>query len=372
MVPKRQRSRQKVDSFPTGPFNPNMLRMARLCDLSMTQETLAKEVGVPQSKISKWEDGILVPSKSECSRLAEALDFPDEFLFHPGQVYGFGSCCLYHRKRKSISVKLLNMLHARINVIGLGVERLLANASIENTVDFPRMDIDDYDSPEEIADLVRATWRVPPGPVENAMHYVEAAGALVIPMDYGTDKLDAVSLWPPQMPPLIFVNSQTPADRQRHTTIHEVGHLVMHAIPTPDREREADRFAAQFLMPAREIKAELKGMDLRKAARLKPKWRTAMSSLILRSRDTGAITERRAKTLFSELSRLGYRKNEPVRIERDLPKTLSKLISAHLGPLEYSEESIAKIALCRTVDQFDRRFRTGMRKEVALRVVHPE
>ena len=44
-----------------------------------------------------------------------------------------------------------------------------------------------------------------------------------------------------------FVNTEIPGDRLRWTLAHEIGHVVMHLMPSPDQEKEADRFAAERL-----------------------------------------------------------------------------------------------------------------------------
>jgi Zn-dependent peptidase ImmA (M78 family) len=53
-------------------------------------------------------------------------------------------------------------------------------------------------------------------------------------------------------------------------------------------ENEADRFAAEFLMPAKEIGPQLARMSLRRAAQLKPNWKVSMASLIYRAQSSSA------------------------------------------------------------------------------------
>ncbi|MBK7012326.1 MAG: ImmA/IrrE family metallo-endopeptidase [Xanthomonadales bacterium] len=45
---------------------------------------------------------------------------------------------------------------------------------------------------------------------------------------------------------MIFINKDVPGDRWRFTLAHELAHLVMHDIPKPDMEDEADEFASEF------------------------------------------------------------------------------------------------------------------------------
>jgi Zn-dependent peptidase ImmA (M78 family) len=112
-----------------------------------------------------------------------------------------------------------------------------------------------------------------------------------------------------------------PTDRLRWTLTHEVGHIVMHRFPTDGMEREADQFAAEFLMPAREIQAQLFGVTLPRLAALKPYWRVAMSQMGMR----------------------GYRTHEPVDIPAEEPTLLKELLDFHRKELGLNLQSLAKM-----------------------------
>ena len=112
----------------------------------------------------------------------------------------------------------------------------------------------------------------------------------------------------------------------RLTLAHELGHLVMHEHPTEDMEREADRFAAEFLMPEQDVALELYPMSLERAAALKTRWRVSMAALIRRARDLGKLTTWQYKNLFVQLGRLGYRTNEPNPIAFEEPEFVNTII----------------------------------------------
>ncbi len=325
-------------------FNPDMLRVARGAQ-GKTQSELAKELGISQGKVSKWEDGLLVPSDDEIQELAQQLQYPPALFFQQDTVYGFGTCCLYHRKRKKLPVRTLNTIHDRINVLRIGITRLLRNVD-ELPLRFECMDIDEFESPEEIARLVRASWQIPYGPVRNLVAVVEAAGGVVVQCPFGTRQLDAVSQWPRGMPPLFFVNSENPVDRWRFTLAHEVGHIFMHRVPTPNAEEEADRFASEFLMPERDVSADLQGITVPKALRLKPRWRVSMQALIRRARDLGRISDRQYTSLFTYLSKLGYRRNEPAPLDAEQPTTIRRLIDVHFKDLGYTLSELSETVFC--------------------------
>ena len=120
----------------------------------------------------------------------------------------------------------------------------------------------------------------------------------------------------------------------------------MHTTPTSNAEEEADRFAAEFLMPEREIAHELRGMTIAKAANLKLKWRVAMQALIRRAKDVGAINDARYRSLSVRISQLGYRKNEPNPIKAETPKVLRWVIDLYLRDRGYSVKELSAATLC--------------------------
>lgn len=296
----------------------------------LTQGELAKSAGVSQGYVSKVEHEQLVPSDEAVGKIADVLEWPAPFFFRTDQVYGFGTACMFHRKQASLPVHTLRSVQARVNVLRMGLTPLLRELDPGDSERVPLMDVDAYvDGPPQIAQLVRAAWRLPLGPVLNLTATLESHGVIVYRADFGTRQLDAVSHWSPDIPPLFFVNSAAPPDRVRYSLAHELGHVVMHAMPTPDMESEANQFASEFLMPEREIRSMLNGIDLARAAQLKAYWRVSMQALILRARDLGIISRQKASRLYMQMSSMGYRRVEPVTLPVEEPAALRRLMEMH-------------------------------------------
>lgn len=349
-------------------FNGALLRLARVGQ-GLTQVDLAARIATTQSRVAKWEDSLSSPAPADLQRLSETLRFPEAFFVYEVRPEPFGSCCMYHRKRQSLPATLLNQIHARVNILRLGIDRLLKNVAMAAALEFPNMDIDEYQSASQIASLVRQQWRISHGPVPSLIDYVESAGGIVTQMDFQTDKLDAVSLWPRGSRPMFFINRSVPTDRWRWTLAHEVGHIVMHRVATPNAEQEADEFASEFLMPGLDIESDLKDMSLQKAARLKLKWRTSMQALIRRAHDTGAITPRKYRSLFTAMSAAKQRKVEPVTISPESPSTLEKLVEYHRKTLGYSDQQLRDLLFCLDGEQMERRYGATSSSKHRLRVV---
>jgi transcriptional regulator with XRE-family HTH domain len=230
-------------------FNREMLALARE-SRGLTQAAFAKEIGISQAEISKFENGVKTPSDTQVEKIAHRLHYTEAFFFLEESVRAFGSGCVYHRKRKSATdTKLANLL-AIINVKRIQIKHLLKSVDSRTEHIFERLDLDEYKGdPKQVAQVLRALWYLPPGPVQNLIRAIEDAGGIVVKWDFGTTRVDALSQWLPASPPIFLVNEKIPTDRMRFTLAHEIGHIVMHRIPTENTEREADRFAPEFLMP---------------------------------------------------------------------------------------------------------------------------
>ena len=308
----------------------------------MTQGQLAAAASLSQGYVSKVENGLIEPPADQLNAIAAALRYPPSFFMLSDGVHGMS--CFHHRKRQSMPVGRLRAIYGRANITRIQATRLLHGVEIETPFEFPRMDRDLYESVEEIAQLVRGTWALPLGPIANLIRTIESAGGIVLRCSFETDKLDALSQWIPNQRPFFFVNTEIPADRLRWTLAHEIGHLVMHAMPSPQQERQADHFAAEFLMPAREVRGELGNLSLPKLAALKQRWKVSMQAIIMRAAALGKITERQKRSLFMRLGQLGYRKSEPVGIAEETPSLLRQVIEVHRDDDGYSIAELSAAA----------------------------
>ena len=334
-------------------FNHEMVQMARE-SRGWTQTQLSSESGLTQGFISRLEAGEKHASEEKIAALASALSYPRSFFFQRGSYEGFGLSMVFYRKRAKTKVKDLKILQAEKNIRKMQLQRLLDSVDVFTNHRFPSMDIDEHDGAvESIASLVRANWQLPLGPVNNLIQSIERAGGVVYRFDFGTKDIDALSEWPEGMPPLFYLNSNAPMDRARFSLAHELGHVVMHHTASDTMEREADRFAAEFLMPEKQIKSQLENIDIKKAARLKPYWRVSMQAMIYRARDLSQITPTQFTALYKRLGHLGYRKTEPNPISPEHPKLLNKVFSVFESTNEFSYSDMARL-FCVTENELPR------------------
>lgn len=326
-----------------GNFNFEMLTLARE-SRGLSQTAFADALGMSQGEVSKIENGLRVPTSEQASRFAAHLHYAEEFFFIEESVRNLGSGCIYHRKRVQTPERVLRRLLAMVNICRIQIRRLLTSVDLEVENKFESFDLDDNgNDPAKIAQKIRFAWGIPPGPVNNLIREIEDAGGIVIRCEFGTAKVDALSQWVPGMPPLLFVNIAIPTDRLRWSLAHEIGHIIMHHVPTDTMEREADQFAAEFLMPRKDIRPQLHEVNLQRLAALKPHWRVAMSALLRRAGDLGTVTPRWKAYLWTQMGKFGYRRTEPVSISPEEPTLLDEIINTYRQDLGYSHGDLDKL-----------------------------
>lgn len=331
-------------------FNHHMMILAR-DSRGMTQADLAARMKLGQGTLSKYETGFLEPPDEFLSDLSEALGFPKEFFFEPGRPYGLPP--FHYRRRKKLSVKALSRIVAEMNIRRIHLSKLLVSFEWRTNSFIPEIDRDEYRgrgkgqlNVEDAARLVREMWMLPSGPIANMVELLEDNGGVVIPCDFGTDLLDAMSQRIDGLPVLFFVNVEAPADRLRHTLAHELGHMVLHTVTVKgdeEMEDEADAFAGAFLLPADEIRPQLRRFDLRQLANLKGYWKVSMAAIAVRADRLKLITPYQSKMFWIEMSKLGYRKREPNEPPKEFPSLLRQMVSFHMKKLGYSISEMAKL-----------------------------
>ena len=329
------------------PFNGQLLMLARQFRRK-SQKELAEELAgsVAQGTLSKIEHGRLQPHQELVNKLAEALQVRPAFFYQDG--YLREPLVSYHRKRAKMPARDLDQLHGLAELHRLNLRKLLQSAEIEPTLPPPpAIDPDQYGRDlEDIARMLRQRWTLPRGPVADLTRLAEAAGIVVVSFDFGHDLVDGFCQTAhDDLPPVVFINSRQPKDRFRFSLAHEIGHLVLHQTPNPEQEVEANRFASEFLMPTKDIRADFFDLSLTRFMDLKLYWGTSMQALIYKAWQIGALSDGLFKHFNIEMSKRGFKKNEPVQAShlREEPTTLKGVLKAHLADLGMTINEISEM-----------------------------
>jgi len=318
-------------------FNPDSLHLARQYT-GINQKDLAEAVGVTQPQISKWEKAVQEPQVDQLDRLSKVLGFPPSFFLKSARSYS--PITPFHRKRQSLRVSAQEKAEAIGNLKLMHVSTLVKG--IELDVNVPNLDPSDYKGGAvEVAQVVRSAWRLPKGPVVNMTSLLEDHGIFVFFEDFGSAHLEGFTLIGDATHPVVFSNSEYSSDATRLTLSHELGHIVMHQIISPEAENEAWAFAAEFLMPQEQIYPHLqKATSLKGFFELKHYWKVSVAALIRRSRDLGIVDAKRYQSLMIQMA--PYRKKEPVQLPKEYPSLAEELFATYRKDLGYSMEELAK------------------------------
>jgi Zn-dependent peptidase ImmA (M78 family)/transcriptional regulator with XRE-family HTH domain len=329
------------------PFNPDMLALARDArGLTQTELVAALKDEMSQAKLSKIENGLVAPSEEDVAALARALRVRQGFFFHPHMRRA--EPATYHRKRKKLAKKDWAKIYARAEIYRINTGLFLKSIELAPSAAAPpSIDPDQYDGRvEEIALAIRQLWSLPRGPVEDVTALLERAGVVVVSYDFGNDLCDGFTQHPSEgMPPVVFVNTRQPKDKLRFTLAHELGHLVMHRLPNPNMEEEANRFAAEFLMPSADILKDFYNLSMDKFMALKLYWRTSMQSLIMKAHRLGRMSDSAFKYYMINMSKRGWRTREPVELTnvREAPRLVMQLVNGHIDHLDYTIEDMSRL-----------------------------
>ncbi len=145
-----------------------------------------------------------------------------------------------------------------------------------------------------------------------------------------------------------MINRNDPADRQRFTLAHELGHIVMHEAPNPEMEEQANAFASFFLVPRTDLRYSIAGrrIDISLLGALKREWRVSMAALLMaiakRDRLIPPSTE---KYLWIEFARRNIKLNEPPEFDfpAERPSAISDMIEVFMDDLGYSFEDMSRL-----------------------------
>ncbi|MGO2819404.1 MAG: helix-turn-helix domain-containing protein [Brachybacterium tyrofermentans] len=277
----------------------------------LTQGELAERMGEStQAALSRYENCMRVPDSDALDRLAHALGVTVGFLEHEFKMRGAIAADAHMRRQKSTKPTDWKRVEARLNVLRMHSSYLLERMPLasENHV----LAIDPVDrTPSEAAEIIRASWKMPIGPVRSLYRWVEAAGVLIIEEDLGTRRIDGMSQWAGDHA-VILVNSVLPTDRKRLTVAHELGHLVLHTGDLDeDIEGQANEFAAAFLMPEHVISSQLRNLSMGQLGHLKTEWGVSMQAIFERAYRLNKASAAERTRFYRQMSSRGWRTREP-------------------------------------------------------------
>jgi Zn-dependent peptidase ImmA (M78 family)/DNA-binding XRE family transcriptional regulator len=291
----------------------------------LTAVSLADMIDVSQSTISLYEKGTQKPRQEILDRLARVLNVPPSYFLRPVLITKPNK--LFYRSMSAATKGARARAQARyewaLEVIGY----------LLDFFNFPQVNLPDFDLPddfrsldsltiESLAEQVRQHWILGNGPIANMIRTLESNGIIVWRTAFEAETLDAFSECRSPHPVVVLSSDKENYFRSRFDAAHELGHLVLHKNVNAKAlkkssdfkiiEDQAHHFASAFLLPAMAYHKELWGVSLDAFRSLKPRWNISIAVQIMRARQLRLVNEDQEKRLWINLSRRGWRKQEPL------------------------------------------------------------
>jgi Zn-dependent peptidase ImmA (M78 family)/DNA-binding XRE family transcriptional regulator len=295
--------------------NVNMVILARE-SRGINQSELANRIGFAPAFMSKLEKGDAPLSEDHLKAISDITRYPISFFYQEGDIVPEN---IAYRKRETVAQKVLTIINARVNIVRLHVKHLSEELGIPMPI-IPTIQTNEAMSPSKVAQEIRKAWGIKKGIIDNMVDLVERNNISVKLADFGTERVDSRTVLTDNKYPIIVLNKVLLGDRQRFSLAYQLGHLVMHTYKPVDWNidvsHEANLFAAEFLMPEKEIRDEFKdGVTLALLAELKRKWKVSMISLLYRADDLGFLTDNQKRYLVQQFNDKKIRRREPVELD---------------------------------------------------------
>ena len=309
----------------TNGFNGTRLKKARLYR-GWTVAELAEKLGCSRQIASMYENQNTTPTEIE--KLSRTTGFPVAFFFQEDRKIDIGST--YFRALLTTNKKYR-------------AEQIQKMEFVSQIYSFLREYIASWPDgspiipvgtePETAAKLLRQQWGLGDRPIENIIRIVENKGILVTSFDTTTDDVDAFSQFVHITQEdgknesrfiIGYSNNKTAAARIHFDIAHELGHICLHDWDEDieelekdefrNREDEANKFAAAFLLPQSSFGQEARNTPLTVPAytQLKRKWKVSIATMAMRSRNLGLISMDEYRNFIITMQKRKLRKEEPL------------------------------------------------------------
>jgi len=335
--------------------NPKMIILAREAK-GWTQHDLAEKISLHRANVSRLENGDTPVQDQTLIAISAATGYPLQFFTKQDE---FIPVNLAYRKRENVHVKLLTPIEAKMNIIRAHVQ-YITRALDKAIPSIPVIEVNEEKSPSIIASIIRKKWDLGSGAIDHLTGTLENHGIIISSFDFGTERVDSRSMFTDDKYPIIFLNRNLLGDRLRYSLAYELGQLIMHthSFVPPERDvtKEANAFAAAFLMPEEDIINDFQeGITLSLLAKLKTKWKVSMISLLYRADDLGIITPNQKRYLIQQFNQQKIRRREPIELDVPIENStlLKKLIKQYISEYEITTHQMAAIFAIPLEDYLD-------------------
>lgn len=210
-------------------------------------------------------------------------------------------------------------------------------------------------APAQAAMTLRASWGRGNEPLPNLIQLAEAHGVRVLSLPHMAKTVDAFSFVRDDQS-FVFLSTEKTAERSRFDLAHELGHLVMHTREAPEPgadtsvgrhlEKQADEFAAEFLMPSDVILPRSSPEPaVPEIMELKREFKVSAMAMAKRLYDLGRASDWAYRQNCVELAKRGFRSDEPEGITRERSRVFDTVFAALRKKRDLSQDVTAYLGI---------------------------
>lgn len=333
---------------------------------NLTKKELASLIGVTPMAITYYESGARKPNMETIKELASALgvrtidflgDRNGKLEFSYGEFRKGSS--LPKSQEEYIQESIEEYMTRFFSVIDIMGESVLAKVPLCHKLALE-------DKAEKDAINLRMELRIPEdGPIGNLVELLENRGILVFYIDIDSFDFSGMNGFV-NLRPFIVINQNMSSERMRSTIVHELAHLLFSwplDMPKKEQEERATAISGAFLFSENDAKRKLgirrsyvsKDMEI-----ICKEYGISMYMLVKRAEICKIISTTSAKGFYIRAASLGWKKNEPSRIEKEEPMLFSQLVFRAVCEQEITIQKGAELLNCSYEFVVDQCFSKGI------------
>jgi len=297
----------------------------------LTKKALAGMIGKSPAAITQFESG-LKPDIDTLISISKALEVPMSF-FSVEQTIPSPAVEEFHFRARASVTQMMKYRSRRYAERVVDIFRFLEEYGVEFTsenVTPVQATFKDGMPIPDAANHVRSEWGLQNRPIHNLFALFEQNGIFIILLDQEYKDLEACATWFGSRPCIMLAyNNIVSASRIQFDLAHELGHLFLHdeSFVETVKEPQAHVFASSFLMPAESYLLDSpRKWHLGMFLEIKRKWHVSLQAALWRSRDLNVISDSNYRWGMVDLSKKGYRLNEPGEFSLEEPSLLRQAV----------------------------------------------
>ncbi len=328
-------------------FNKN-LKYYRLKE-NMSKKELASLIGVTPMAVTYYESGKRKPDMKTMKAMAKVLGVKiADFLNNRNENLDF----VHGEFRKGSKLAVSQQEYIREDVeeyMGrfYSVVDILGGEVLPDAPEVHKIML--VDNLEEDAKKMREYLGVSAsGPIGNLIQLLENRGILVYACDMENNAFSGMNGRVNKRPYIIFNKNMSP-ERIRSTIAHEMAHFIFiwpDEMEAKEVEKKATAISGAFLFPEADAKREL-GLRRTRVSKdmtlICREYGISMYLLVKRAALCGIITSSIEKDFYIKAGKAGWKKNEPIRTEPEVPFLFELLVFRAVSENEITVQKGAEL-----------------------------